>query len=138
MQAFDNIFKNVGSADYGELFTNSQRVDARRKAQEFMNAGRTAAAGLGAIGEQAKAAGQAALQTAGGGSQKSADPFGMFLGVANLGLDAARRFKNRGVGGGGGEGGEGGSNWANNFENNMNIDLGYDFDFDYNTGRFFQ
>ena len=136
MQAFDNIYKNVGSADYGELFTNSQRVDARQKAQEFMNWANIGKTGLGAIGEQALAAGQAALRTAGTGSQKSADPFDMFLGVAGLGLDAARIFKNRGVGGGGGEGGD--SNWANNFENNMNIDLGYDFDFDYNTGGFFQ
>jgi len=133
MQAFDNIFKNVGSADYGELFTNSQRVDARRKAQEFMNAGRTAAAGLGAIGEQAKAKGQAALQTAGRGSQKSADPFDMFLGVASLGLDAAKTFNNRG--GGGGDD----SNFASYFENNMNIDLGYDLDYDSDyAGGFFK
>lgn len=117
MQAFDNIFKNVGSADYGELFTNSQRVDARRKAQEFMNAGRTAAAGLGAIGEQAKAAGQAALQTAGRGSQ-SADPFDMFLGVAGLGLNAASTFGNRGGGGGFS---------ADGFGNQASGDAGNDF-----------
>ena len=135
MQAFDDIHKNVGSAKYEELFTGSQHLEARRRAQEFRNWANIGQTGLGAIGEEALAAGQAALRMAGTGSQKSNDPFNMFMGAADLGLNAARTFRNRGDGGN--EGGD--SNFASYFENNMNKDLGYDFDFDYDySGKFFR
>tara|TARA_R100001463_G_C3391045_1_gene206880 strand:+ start:56 stop:451 length:396 start_codon:yes stop_codon:yes gene_type:complete len=100
MQAFDDIHKNVGSAKYEELFTGSQHLEARRRAQEFRNWANIGQTGLGAIGEEALAAGQAALRMAGTGSQKSNDPFNMFMGAADFGLNAARIFKNRGDGGG--------------------------------------